>query len=85
MPGGVGRHPASDQLSGLSLVSALTDGLVLMLSQGRHGAGLVSATITRQQFGMWSIWYRLKAKFDARPIAEEEIRATGWDRSDYAA
>jgi hypothetical protein len=28
--------------------------------------------------------YRLRAKIDAGPIAEEEVRATGWDRSDYA-
>ena len=25
-----------------------------------------------------------KAKIDVRAIAEEEIQATGWDRSDYA-
>jgi predicted unusual protein kinase regulating ubiquinone biosynthesis (AarF/ABC1/UbiB family) len=39
--------------------------------------------ICRQQFGLRSILYRLKAKFDIAPIAEEEIRVTGWDRSDY--
>jgi hypothetical protein len=26
----------------------------------------------------------LKAKFDVASIAEDEVRATGWDRSDYA-
>ena len=26
----------------------------------------------------------LKAKIDIRPIGEEEVKATGWDRSDYA-
>jgi hypothetical protein len=36
-------------------------------------------------FGMWSLMYRLKAKIDVRAIAEEEVKATGWDRSDYAA
>ena len=25
-----------------------------------------------------------KAKIDVAPIAEEEVRAAGWDRSDYA-
>ncbi|HEX2474597.1 MAG TPA: AarF/ABC1/UbiB kinase family protein [Lacipirellulaceae bacterium] len=45
----------------------------------------ITPTITRQQFGMWSMMYRLKAKIDIREIAEEEIKATGWDRSDYAA
>jgi predicted unusual protein kinase regulating ubiquinone biosynthesis (AarF/ABC1/UbiB family) len=40
--------------------------------------------IARQQFGIRSVLYRLKAKFDIAAIAEEEVRATGWDRSDYA-
>ena len=41
-------------------------------------------SISRQYFGFRSIFYRLKAKIDVAPIAEEEVRATGWDRSDYA-
>ncbi len=40
--------------------------------------------IARQMFGMRSLLYRLQAKIDMAPIAEEEVRATGWDRSDYA-
>jgi hypothetical protein len=40
--------------------------------------------IARQQFAMRAILYRLKAKIDIAPIAEQEVRATGWDRSDYA-
>jgi predicted unusual protein kinase regulating ubiquinone biosynthesis (AarF/ABC1/UbiB family) len=40
--------------------------------------------IARQQFGARSILYRLKAKIDVAPIAEEEVRAAGWERSDYA-
>lgn len=43
-----------------------------------------TAAINRQQFGLFSLLYQLRAKFDARPIAEEEIAATGWDRSAYA-
>lgn len=39
--------------------------------------------ISRSQFGLRSILYQLKACFDVRPIAEEEIKATGWDRSEY--
>jgi hypothetical protein len=35
-------------------------------------------------FGWRSMMYRLKAKIDVAPIAEEEVKATGWDRSDYA-
>jgi hypothetical protein len=45
----------------------------------------ITPTISRQQFGIWSLMYRLKAKIDVRPIVEEEIKAAGWDRSDYAA
>ncbi len=40
--------------------------------------------MARHQFGFYSILYRLKAKIDIAPLAEEEVRATGWDRSDYA-
>jgi predicted unusual protein kinase regulating ubiquinone biosynthesis (AarF/ABC1/UbiB family) len=41
-------------------------------------------TISRQTFGWRSMLYQLKAKFDIAALAEEEVRATGWDRSDYA-
>jgi predicted unusual protein kinase regulating ubiquinone biosynthesis (AarF/ABC1/UbiB family) len=44
----------------------------------------ITPIISRQQFGWVSMLYRLKARIDIRPIAEEEIKATGWDRSDYA-
>ncbi|MGH7193520.1 MAG: AarF/UbiB family protein, partial [Candidatus Saccharimonadales bacterium] len=40
-------------------------------------------SIARCQFGWASLLYQLKAKFDLRPLAEEEVKATGWDRSDY--
>jgi hypothetical protein len=42
-----------------------------------------SPVISRQFFGMVSILYRLKAKLDWRPLCEEEVKATGWDRSEY--
>jgi predicted unusual protein kinase regulating ubiquinone biosynthesis (AarF/ABC1/UbiB family) len=41
-------------------------------------------SIARMNFGLRSLFYQLKAKIDIRPIAEEEVKATGWDRSDYA-
>jgi hypothetical protein len=44
----------------------------------------ITPTITRQQFGMWAMMYRLKAKINIREIAEPEVKATGWDRSEYA-
>jgi hypothetical protein len=40
--------------------------------------------IVRQHMGWRSILYRLKARIDIRPIAEEEVKATGWDRTAYA-
>jgi aarF domain-containing kinase len=41
-------------------------------------------SIARQNFGVRAMLYRLKAKIDIRPIAEEEVKAAGWDRSAYA-
>jgi predicted unusual protein kinase regulating ubiquinone biosynthesis (AarF/ABC1/UbiB family) len=41
-------------------------------------------SIARMNFGWRAMLYRLKAKIDIRPIAEEEVKATGWDRSEYA-
>jgi predicted unusual protein kinase regulating ubiquinone biosynthesis (AarF/ABC1/UbiB family) len=40
--------------------------------------------MARQQMGWRAILYRLRAKVDVAQIAEEEVRATGWDRSGYA-
>jgi predicted unusual protein kinase regulating ubiquinone biosynthesis (AarF/ABC1/UbiB family) len=40
--------------------------------------------VARLNFGVRSLLYRLKAKFDVRSIAEEEVKAAGWDRSAYA-
>ncbi len=40
-------------------------------------------TIARGNFGWRSLLYRLQAKIRIRPLAESEILATGWDRSDY--
>ena len=39
-----------------------------------------TASISRQNFGIRSLLYRLKARIDVRPIVEEELQATGWDR-----
>jgi hypothetical protein len=43
-----------------------------------------SPVLSRQQFGLRSFLYRLRARIDVRAISEEEVKATGWDRSDYA-
>ena len=39
--------------------------------------------IARQYLGLRSMLYQLKANIDIRPIVEKEVKATGWDRSDY--
>jgi predicted unusual protein kinase regulating ubiquinone biosynthesis (AarF/ABC1/UbiB family) len=41
-------------------------------------------SIARSQFGWRSILYLLKARIDIRSLAEQEVKATGWDRSEYA-
>jgi hypothetical protein len=40
--------------------------------------------INRWDLGFRAFLYRLGARVDLRRIAEEEVRAPGWDRSDYA-
>jgi aarF domain-containing kinase len=67
----------ADFRRGIDLVSEM---VLKHYTRGRS-QGLV---ICRMQFGWRSMLYRLKAKIDIRPMAEEEIKATGWDRSDYA-
>ena len=50
----------------------------------RYGRARASTpVIARCQFAWRSILYQLKAKINIRDIAEEEVKATGWDRSDY--
>lgn len=41
-------------------------------------------TIARGQFAWRAVLYQLRARIDVRAIAEQEIVATGWDRSEYA-
>jgi aarF domain-containing kinase len=61
------------------------DLFVEMVRKRYSRARPITPTISRQQFGLWSLMYRLKAKIDVRSIVEEEVKATGWDRSEYAA
>ena len=60
------------------------DLFVEMLRKRYSRARACTPMIARQQFGMRALLYQLKAKIDVKPIAEEEVVATGWDRSDYA-
>jgi hypothetical protein len=59
--------------------------LFLQMIRKRYTRGRpVDAYITRWDFSYRSVLYRLQARIDVRPIAEEEVQATGWDRSGYA-
>jgi hypothetical protein len=59
--------------------------LFAQMASRRYSRAKPSTPImARHHFGGHAILYRLKAKLDLRPIAEEEVKATGWDRGDYA-
>jgi predicted unusual protein kinase regulating ubiquinone biosynthesis (AarF/ABC1/UbiB family) len=59
------------------------DLFVQMASKRYSRARPCTPVISRQQFGLRAMLYRLRARFDLRPMSEEEVKATGWDRSDY--
>lgn len=44
----------------------------------------LTMTTTRGNFGWRSILYRMRAWINLKELAESEIGATGWDRSDYS-
>lgn len=59
--------------------------LFIKLARTRFMRGRpTTLSMNRCQFGMASILYRLKANFNCHALAELEVRAAGWDRSDYA-
>ena len=59
--------------------------LFVEMLRKRYSRGRPSTpTMARQTFAMRAMAYRLKANINVSEIAEEEVRATGWDRSDYA-
>jgi aarF domain-containing kinase len=59
--------------------------LFVEMLRKRYSRGQPSTPIiARQTFAMRAMLYRLRANIDVTPIAEEELRPTGWDRSDYA-
>jgi len=59
--------------------------LMVQLGRKRYARGRpYQPVIARQTFGIHALLYRLKAKFDAKALAEADIALTGWDRSDYA-
>jgi predicted unusual protein kinase regulating ubiquinone biosynthesis (AarF/ABC1/UbiB family) len=60
-------------------IELLTELVLRRYSPGRPCTGV----ILRLDFGVRSLLYRLKARINTRAIAEEEAKATGWDRSAY--
>jgi hypothetical protein len=60
-------------------IELLTELVMRRYSPGRPCTGV----ILRQEFGMPSLLYRLKARIDTRAIAKEEAKATGWDHSEF--
>jgi aarF domain-containing kinase len=60
------------------------DLFVEMVRKRYNRARPCTPMIARQQFGWRSVLYQLKANIDVAEIAEEEVKATGWDRSEYA-
>jgi hypothetical protein len=55
------------------------------MARRRHTRGHPSIPMmARYTFARRSMLYRLRANVNVAPIAEEEVRVTGWDRSDYA-
>jgi len=60
-------------------------GLFLEMVRKRYNrARPCTPALARMNFGVRAMLYRLKAKIDPRPLAQEEVKAAGWDRSDYA-
>ena len=60
--------------------------LLAQMARHRFNRGRpCTPTICRAQMAMRALLFRLQAKVDVREIAESEIAAAGWDRSDYVA
>lgn len=58
--------------------------MFLQLIRGRSIRAFPCTPATlRHQMGLRALLYRLKAKVDVAAIANEEVAATGWDRSKY--
>jgi predicted unusual protein kinase regulating ubiquinone biosynthesis (AarF/ABC1/UbiB family) len=58
--------------------------LFVEMFRRRYNRGhFIGATIARYTFALRAILYRLRANVNVASIAEEEVRATGWDRSDF--
>ncbi|MBI3865987.1 MAG: AarF/ABC1/UbiB kinase family protein [Planctomycetia bacterium] len=61
-------------------IDLFTEMLRKRYSRGRPN----TPAMARGHFAWRALMYLLKAKVDIRSLAEREVKATGWDRSDYA-
>jgi hypothetical protein len=75
-----GEFDVSDEADFREGVEIFAEMMRKRLNRGRPS----SPTVCRSQMGWRAILFRLKAKIDVREIAEQEVKAAGWDRSDYA-
>ena len=75
-----GPFDFSDEADFRHGIDLFTQMMAKRYSRGRP----CTPVIARQCFGSRALLYRLKANLDIRPIAEEEVKATGWDRREYA-
>lgn len=59
--------------------------LFVQMARRRYSRAKPSTLImARHHFGGHAILYRLQAKLDLREVVEHEVKAAGWNRSDYA-
>jgi predicted unusual protein kinase regulating ubiquinone biosynthesis (AarF/ABC1/UbiB family) len=59
--------------------------LFVEMVRRRYSRGCPSSPMmARNTFAVRAMLYRLRANINVAPIAEQEVRAAGWDRSNYA-
>ncbi|HEY3967826.1 MAG TPA: AarF/ABC1/UbiB kinase family protein [Planctomycetaceae bacterium] len=74
-----GEYDFDDEAEFRHGIALFSEMLRKRYSRGRPS----TAAIARGQFAWRALLYLLKAKVDIRALAEQEVKATGWDRSDY--
>jgi predicted unusual protein kinase regulating ubiquinone biosynthesis (AarF/ABC1/UbiB family) len=75
-----GEYDFSDEAEFRKGIDLFTE----MVRKRYNRARPTTPSIARSHFGWRSILYLLKARIDIWALAEQEVKATGWDRSDYA-
>ncbi len=75
-----GEYDFDDEAEFRHGIALLSEMLRKRYSRGRPS----TPAIARGQFAWRALMYLLKAKVDIRALADQEVKATGWDRSGYA-